>query len=185
MSSVLRTRGDLVAALVSAMRVFSSQSVLYTTATADALGMNLADLLCAGIISSVTGPVTAGRLAELTGLTTGAITGVIDRMEKAGYARRIADPADRRRVIVELIPEKLQREADPIFAPMLAASVEMMAGFSDEDLATITEFVTRAVPILRDETARLRHTASGPPQTGDTDDRKPRSRGRRRRAGSI
>src|SRR5688572_33153636 len=107
MSSVPRARGELVAAVVSAMRVFSSQSVLYTTATADALGVNLADLLCAGIIS-VTGPVTAGRLAELTGLTTGAITGVIDRMEQAGYARRIADPSDRRRVIVELIPGTLQ-----------------------------------------------------------------------------
>jgi DNA-binding MarR family transcriptional regulator len=184
MSSAPRTRGELVAAVVNAMRVFSSQSVLYTTATADALGMNLADLLCAGIIT-VTGPVTAGRLAELTGLTTGAITGVIDRMEKAGYARRIADPSDRRRVIVELTPEKLQQEADPIFAPMLAASLEMMAEFSDEDLATIAEFVNRSVPILRDETARLRHAGSGQPIPRRTDGNAPGSRRRRRRSDSV
>ena len=54
-----------------------------------------------------TGAATAGRLSELMGLTTGAVTRVIDRLEQAGYVRRVPDPADRRRVIVELVPEKL------------------------------------------------------------------------------
>src|SRR3954471_7025134 len=54
-----------------------------------------------------TGAATAGRLSELMGLTTGAVTRVIDRLEQAGYVRRVPDPADRRRVIVQPVPEKL------------------------------------------------------------------------------
>src|SRR5881296_3860142 len=53
------------------------------------------------------GAATAGRLAELTGLTSGAVTRVIDRLEQAGYVRRVTDPADRRRVVVEVVPEKV------------------------------------------------------------------------------
>src|SRR4051794_24857360 len=53
------------------------------------------------------GATTAGRLSEITGLTSGAVTRVIDRLEQAGYVRRVADPADRRRVIVEVVPERV------------------------------------------------------------------------------
>ncbi|MGD9893654.1 MAG: MarR family winged helix-turn-helix transcriptional regulator [Dehalococcoidia bacterium] len=179
MSSAGRTRGEQVAALGDAMRVFSSQSVLYTTAAADVLGMSLTDLLCAGILS-VTGPITAGRLAELTGLTTGAITGVIDRMEKAGYARREPDPTDRRRVIVRLIPETLDRETAPVFAPMLAASAGVMASYSDQELATITDFVNRSIPILREETAQLRTAGTAHRFPEEAARRGPSKRGRRR-----
>jgi DNA-binding MarR family transcriptional regulator len=175
------SHGERMAALGDAMRVFSSQSVLYTTAAADALGVGLTDLLCAGILS-VTGPVTAGRLAELTGLTTGAITGVIDRMEKAGYARREPDPTDRRRVIVQLGPETLERESAPVFAPMLAASAEVMAGFSDQELATITDFVNRSIPILSEATAQLRKAGTAHRLLHQTAEKEPSERGRRRRS---
>jgi DNA-binding MarR family transcriptional regulator len=181
MSSAASAHDELLAALGGAMRVFSSQSVLYTTAAADALGMNLTDLLCAGILT-VTGPVTAGRLAELTGLTTGAITGVIDRMEKAGYARRELDPTDRRRVIVQLIPEILDRESVPVFAPMLAASAEVMARYSDQELATITDFVNRAIPILSEATAQLRKAGTAQRAAGQTSMDQPVERGRRKRS---
>ena len=58
------------------------------------------------------GAATAGRLAELMGLTTGAVTRVIDRLEQAGYVRRVPDPADRRRVVVEPVPEKVAGVGD-------------------------------------------------------------------------
>src|SRR4051794_32053548 len=98
-------------------RVFANQTVLYTQAVADQLGLNLTDLSCTGILSAE-GPITAGRLAELTGLTTGAITGVIDRLERAGYVRRESDPNDRRRVVVTLVGEKVAAEVAPAFVPM-------------------------------------------------------------------
>jgi DNA-binding MarR family transcriptional regulator len=181
MSSAEPSHGERMAALGDAMRVFSSQSVLYTTAAADALGVSLTDLLCAGILS-VTGPITAGRLAELTGLTTGAITGVIDRMEKAGYARREPDPTDRRRVIVRLVPETLERESVPVFAPMLAASAEVMASFSDQELATITDFINRSIPILSEATAQLRREGAAVRRPDRTDEQKPVPRRRARRS---
>ncbi len=85
-------------------------------------------------------------------------------------------------MIVELIPEKLQREVDPIFAPMLAASAEMMAAFSDQELATIAEFVNRSVPILREETARLRREGAAARRPNHTDGQAPARRGRRGRS---
>jgi DNA-binding MarR family transcriptional regulator len=181
MSSAEPAHRAPIAALGDAMRVFSSQSVLYTTAAADALGVSLTDLLCAGILS-VTGPVTAGRLAELTGLTTGAITGVIDRMEKAGYARREPDPTDRRRVIVQLVPETLEQQSAPVFAPMLAASNGVMSRYSDQELATITDFINRSIPILRDETAQLRKSGEAHRLPVQPVKPAPSQRGRRRRS---
>jgi len=73
-------------------------------AVAEAIGLNRTDMRCLDVIQRE-GPVPAGRLADETGLTTGAITTVLDRLERAGFARRTRDPADRRRVLVELAPE--------------------------------------------------------------------------------
>ena len=70
--------------------------------------MNLTDLQCVAILTS-TGPITAGQLAETMGLTTGAVTGVINRMERAGYVRREKDPRDGRRVVIQPVPEELER----------------------------------------------------------------------------
>src|SRR3974377_1684140 len=94
MSTKTRRRRELEAALNAAMRDVSGQGVLYSQAVAGRLGMNSTDLECLDHISR--GPLTAGRLAELTGLTTGAITGVIDRLAGGGLApRRPAPPRAR------------------------------------------------------------------------------------------
>src|SRR3974377_2038020 len=86
MSSKTKKRRQLEAALNAAMRDASGQGVLYSQAVAGRLGMNSTDLECLDHI--LRGPVTAGRLASLTGLTTGAITGVIDRVERGGVVQR-------------------------------------------------------------------------------------------------
>ena len=84
----------------------STAVVLYHEAIADRLGLSATEWKCLGLLRK-SGPITAGRLAELTGLTTGAITGIVDRLERAGRARRASDPHDRRRVIIEVIPDGL------------------------------------------------------------------------------
>src|SRR4051794_26920350 len=94
-----------MAALQQELRNFSDQDVLFSQALADRLGINLTDFKCLSILER-TGAVTAGKLAELTGLTTGAVTGLIDRLEKAGWARRVRDPNDRRHVIIEAAKER-------------------------------------------------------------------------------
>jgi DNA-binding MarR family transcriptional regulator/ketosteroid isomerase-like protein len=147
-------RGELVAALGRVARLYSTQAVLYTQAIADRLGVNLTDLVCMGALT-ITGPVTAGRLAQLTGLTTGAITGVVDRLVKAGYVTRTQDPADRRRVIIAPRHEA-GMEIAPLFMPMLQKVSETVESYSDAELAVIVDYVINGSNILREETARMR-----------------------------
>jgi DNA-binding MarR family transcriptional regulator len=151
----------MLAALGRASRLYSTQAVLFTQAIADRLGINLTDLMCIGVLS-VTGPITAGRLARLTGLTTGAITGIVDRLVKAGYVERTQDPADRRRVIITPHPRAGMTIA-PYFAPMLQKVNEAVATYTDQELAVIVDYVISGSTILREETTRLRAERAGTP----------------------
>src|SRR5215468_4932005 len=108
MSRVVPARDELLAALVGEFREMSAATVMFHQAVADRLGMNITDHKCADILAR-TGPITAGDLARRTGLTTGAITGVIDRLEREGFVRRVRDPHDRRRVIVEPVVKRMEQ----------------------------------------------------------------------------
>ncbi len=138
----------------------STATVLFHSAVADRLKVNVTDLKCHSILTQ-TGPITAGELAQRTGLTTGAITGVIDRLEKAGLARRAPDPNDQRRVVLELLrnPER-QREVYQLYEPLGRAIVELAASYSEAELATIMDFLTKATSVLEDETVKLRQGAA-------------------------
>jgi DNA-binding MarR family transcriptional regulator len=141
MSSKTKKRRQLEAALNAAMRDASGQGVLYSQAVAGRLGMNSTDLECLDHI--LRGPVTAGRLASLTGLTTGAITGVIDRLERSGLAQRESDPEDRRKTVVRALPAVVERIA-PLFEPMERAAMAALSKYRDDELALILNFLTRA-----------------------------------------
>src|ERR1700754_345536 len=93
--------------LEHAMRKSSAQGTIYASAVADSVGISSSDMDCMDFLN-LEGRMTAGRLAELTGLTTGAITGVVDRMEKAGFVRRERDDSDRRKVFIALVPDRLK-----------------------------------------------------------------------------
>jgi DNA-binding MarR family transcriptional regulator len=101
------------------------------------------------------GATTAGRLAELTGLTSGAVTRVIDRLEQSGYVRRVPDPADRRKVIVEVVPEKVAAVQSTLNR-VGAAGAEEIGRYTDAQLALISDFLTRMEQITRDEATNLR-----------------------------
>jgi DNA-binding MarR family transcriptional regulator len=101
------------------------------------------------------GATTAGHLAELTGLTSGAVTRVIDRLEQSGYVRRIPDPADRRKVVVEVIPEKVAAVQSTLNR-VGAAGAEEIGRYTDAQLALISDFLTRMEQITRDEATNLR-----------------------------
>jgi DNA-binding MarR family transcriptional regulator len=107
------------------------------------------------------GASTAGNLAELTGLTSGAVTRVIDRLEQSGYVRRVPDPADRRRVIVEVVPEKIAAVQSTLNR-VGSASAEEIGRYTDAQLALITDFLTRMEQITRDEATNLREHAEQP-----------------------
>src|SRR5947207_15123459 len=106
------------------------------------------------------GATTAGKLSELTGLTSGAVTRVIDRLEQAGFVRRVPDPADRRRVIVEVVPEKVAAVQSTLNRVGTVSAGEI-ARYTDAQLALITDFLTRMEQITRDEATTLHETSSG------------------------
>lgn len=95
----------------------------------------------------------------MTGLTTGAVTGLIDRLERRGYDRREADPADRR-VLVRADAEAIGRELNPHVEAMRAASERMLAEFSDPDLAVVLAFLERANGVAAEQIARAREAGS-------------------------
>jgi DNA-binding MarR family transcriptional regulator len=147
-------REELLEALGRELRDFSDQDVLFSQALADRLGINLTDFKCLSILER-TGAVTAGRLAELTGLTSGAITGLIDRLEKAGFARRVRDPNDRRHVIIEAASER-RADFEALLGTSNKAMTELVSGYTEEQLGLVLDFLTRGAGLLRDETTRLR-----------------------------
>lgn len=151
----------LVTALLDLLRDASSQGVLFSQAIASRVGLNPSDLECTGILVA-NGPMTAGQIAEVTGLTTGAVTGLIDRLEAGGYARRERDPRDRRRVIVAPIHEAIDRDISPYFVSMHQASVALCSRYTDEELTLILDFMTRALQLGREETAKLQDPSGTP-----------------------
>ena len=155
MSSPSADRPGIEAALDRALRETSAQSVLFSQAVADRVGMNPTDLESLDILAR-NGPMTAGRLAEQTGLTTGAITGLVDRLERRGYARREPHPTDRRSVIVRALVENAERDVGSAYVAMRQAMDELLSRYSDEELIVILDFLTRAVAITGERIAALR-----------------------------
>lgn len=134
--------------LTTALRIASAQSLLISQAVAAKVGLNTTDLECLDIIQ--TGQlISAGEIAKKTGLTTGAVTTLIDRLEKAGYVKRQADPNDRRRVLIAIRPERLQPLAD-VYAPLQAAMEALYRDYPEADLLTIADFTERAAAISSD-----------------------------------
>jgi DNA-binding MarR family transcriptional regulator len=150
----------LTAELNEALRDASGRSVLFSQAVADSAGMNPTDLESLDLLAR-NGPMTAGRLAELTGLTTGAITGLVDRLERRGYARREPHPTDRRSVIVQPLTENAERDLGPAYVSMNQAMDGLLSRYSDEELAVILDFMSSAAEITSEQIAALRAEAAG------------------------
>ena len=153
-SGEMSPRAQVLHDLDVAFRTGSAQSVIFSQAAADRLGIASSDMECFDLLS-LNGPMTAGRLADLTGLTTGAITGVIDRLERAGYARRERDQNDRRRVIVHPVLER-QAEAMPVFEPLATATLAVLERYSDDELALLLDILTRLNDMMLEQIARVR-----------------------------
>jgi DNA-binding MarR family transcriptional regulator len=137
-------------------RELSNAVIFFHEAVASHLGMSAAEWKCLGLLEQH-GPATAGRLAELSGFTTGAITGIVDRLEQAGYVRRESHPNDRRSVIVQPRHLKeLKERVVPIFQSLGRAMAEIAGGYSSEELAAIARFFRETTEVLHNETAKLK-----------------------------
>src|SRR5262249_27352660 len=129
---------------------------------ADRLGLNLTDHKCLNFLLDAGVPITAGQLASLTGLTTGAVTGIVDRLEGAGFVRRKRDPDDRRRVTLELNAKKVRREVFPLFGDLARRMNALAQSYSERDLTTITRFLEHGLEISRDCKAKLTRSGKAP-----------------------
>jgi DNA-binding MarR family transcriptional regulator len=149
-------RAELSAALLVAGRSLGNSSSMLLSACADRLGLHSTDWGCVLLLNeALPEPLTAGQLAELTGLTTGAVTGMLDRLESAGFVRRERDPGDRRRVIVRLVPEEMAR-IQPLFDGLIADMLALHRDYSDDELAVVVDMLTRSSEILRTHARHIR-----------------------------
>ena len=135
-------------------RAYQTSNDNFDQAVADRLGMNRTDMRCVDLIDQA-GGMTAGELARAAGLTTGAVTAVIDRLERAGIARRVADPADRRRVRIEVTP-KLWELTGPLMAPFIAESQSILDDYGTEELERFAEFLRRVIDVQSKHIERIR-----------------------------
>lgn len=134
------SKRQLIEDLITAFRAGGNQDSAFENLAADRLGVNHTDLHCLNAIENA-GGLTAGELATEVGLTSGAVTGVVDRLEHAGFARRVRDPADRRRVKVEVTPEFYAR-AERIWGPLAAEwEASLASRFTAAELTRIIEFL--------------------------------------------
>lgn len=133
----------------------STATVLFHSAVAAEMGLNVTDVKCYTLVRQA-GAMTAGELAERTRLTTGAITGVVDRLERAGLVQRARDPGDRRRVIIELLDNPAhEARMMRLYAPMGQAIAALVASYSAQEQQLLLDFLTKATEILEDATGQL------------------------------
>jgi DNA-binding MarR family transcriptional regulator len=155
MAQAHKQKKELIGELIGEFRISTNQDSAFDNLAAERLGLNRTDLHCINIIEN-SGGLTAGELARESGLTTGAVTGVIDRLERAGYARRVPDPADRRRVQLEVTP-KFYARADKIWGPVASDWASRLGGrFTAEELERVIEFLRTTNELSREHLERLR-----------------------------
>jgi DNA-binding MarR family transcriptional regulator len=147
-------REEVVADGAQVFRAYQTSNDNFDQAIADHLGMNRTDMRCVDLIDQA-GGMTAGELARAAGLTTGAVTAVFDPLERAGVARRVPDPADRRRVRIETTP-KLWELTGPLMGPFIAESQVILDDYSTEELERFADFLRRVIEVQSKHIDRIR-----------------------------
>jgi DNA-binding MarR family transcriptional regulator len=133
----------------------SDDAVLLNQAIAERCGIHPTDLKVLSLLSRH-GALSPGRIAELTGLTAGAVTFMLDRLEQAGFARRVRHPTDRRSVLIELNREATEGEISKHFARLDQALEQVFADYSEAELAIFLDFMRRNNEVTEQVITQLR-----------------------------
>ena len=147
------TRQELLAEMTRAGRENSDATVIYHAAVATKLGLHPTDYKMLSILDRL-GPLSAGEVARHSGLATASVTNLIDRLADKGFVERVADPGDRRRVLVRVIIDREDVLAGR--ASMQAALDRMLKRYSNAELAVIVDFLGRNADRLRTATEKMR-----------------------------
>lgn len=155
-SRMVRGRQDLLKRVgLDLGRELSTQTVFFHEAIARKLGLNATDTRCLELITRAgASRVTAGDLGKATGLTTGAVTGILDRLEKAGMVTRERDSSDRRKVFVKPVPEAILR-VGPFYDKLGAAMMKLASSYQTRDLELINDFLERSLALLSEQLSEL------------------------------
>jgi DNA-binding MarR family transcriptional regulator len=148
------SKHELIEALGQEIRIYQTAVDLLDEAAADSMGINRTDGRCVDVIERE-GPITAGRLASLAGLTTGAVTAVVDRLEAKGLVRRRRDADDRRRVLIEATEETLRRSQE-IYGPLYEVGIRLLSRYSNEELRAMLEMLRRSRDAVEQRAATVR-----------------------------
>lgn len=147
-------RASAIADLMRAGRETSRLAMVFRYAIADGLGLTVSDLECLDFLADV-GSATAGQIAERTSLTTGAVTSMLRRLQQAGYVTAERDPADRRRVIVTLRPERIAELERP-YEQFAERAERLVEGYSVEEVLLLVRHHDRMQAMYLAELDRLR-----------------------------
>ncbi len=128
--------------VVLEIRKFIAGAIFFNQTVADRFRLNLTDTQCLNVLE-MAGSATPGQLAAQTGLTTGGITVVLDRLEKAGFVKREPNPEDRRSLIVRPVPETVAR-VHSMYAEVSKSLGKLLAGYSDKELDVVLDFFEKA-----------------------------------------
>ncbi|MDR7327764.1 MULTISPECIES: MarR family winged helix-turn-helix transcriptional regulator [Catenuloplanes] len=153
-------RAAAIADLMRAGREAARLSMVFRYAVAERLGLTVSDLECLDFLADA-GPATAGQVAERTNLTTGAVTSMLRRLQQAGYVTAERDPADRRRVIVALRPERAA-ELDRPYERFAARAERLVEGYRAEDIALLVRHYDRMRAMYLAELDHLRDHDTAP-----------------------
>lgn len=149
-----KTKRDLVHELVEATRANQVATDKMDDAGIQALGVNRTDGRCLDVIQQA-GQISAGELAERAGLTSGSITAVVDRLEAKGYVRRVADPEDRRRVLLELT-DLMERRAWELWGPLAERGVPHLERLSVSELELLIRYMRFGSELNETRAAEIR-----------------------------
>ena len=136
-------RADLLQRLEQGVRRMLAAAIIFNQQVADSVGLNATDLQCLNLLE-LQDALTPGDLARCCGLTTGGVTVVLDRLEKAGYIRREANPRDRRSLLIRPVPATM-RKLHKIYRSKSQSLAEALAPYTKRELELILDFVTRTV----------------------------------------
>jgi len=144
-------------ALNREIRGWQADQELFDSVVVELAGLNRTDWRCLDVLGT-RGPMTAGELAKAIRLTTGAVTGVLDRLEAAGLVRRVRDTQDRRRVIVE-VTDKVDALGAPVYGPLVADAAVAHAQLDADQLDLVTRFIRIERGLLAKHTERVARLA--------------------------
>ncbi|WP_437112273.1 MarR family winged helix-turn-helix transcriptional regulator [Streptomyces cinnamoneus] len=151
-------RARLYEELSKESRRYLAAYVLFNQAVADHLGLHPTDVQCLSLLTAEPGPLTVRQIADMTGLTTGSATRLVDRLERGGYVRRAPDREDRRRVLVSPVPERIAR-VTAVWDDLGQGWQALLGEHTDDELEVITRHMRRAHDLSH---AQMEHLRSRP-----------------------